>query len=167
MAVAIGTLGFTNIKIYNGGLKDWQISGFTTETLEPLPDYETKIATAEELYVYVTRAEKNGCIQANGKPVFTLLDIRNDSCMDTDTVVVSIPNRCETIMGSLDDLQNESFREKIPKDTPVFVLTETGNRDVFAIRYLYTFGYSNVSGLKFGLRGWIMANFPTAPQNCK
>jgi rhodanese-related sulfurtransferase len=167
MAVAIKNHGFNNIKIYNGGLKDWLISGFTTETIESLPECETKTVTAQELYSYILSAEENGCNQANGKPAFTLLDIRTNPGIESKSTSVVIPNRCETVMGSLDDLQDESFRKRLPIDSPIFVVTETGNRDVFAIRYLHIFGYSNVTGLKFGFRGWIMDNFPTSHKNSK
>ncbi len=167
MAVVIKALGFNKIKIYNGGLKDWLNSGLPTEAIAPLADYEARFVSAEELYAYVLHAEENGCVQVDGKVAFTLLDIRTEPDIESDSNSAVITNPCETVTGILDDLQDESFRQKIPKDTPVFVITETGNRDVFAIRYLHTFGYSNIKGLKFGLRGWLMANLPTSFNNNK
>jgi len=42
----------------------------------------------------------------------------------------------------------------------VVTLTETGNRDDIAIRYLSRFGYDNVKLVEFGMRGWIKNKLP-------
>lgn len=61
----------------------------------------------------------------------------------------------------LDDLLDESTRKTIPRTGLVVIVTETGNRDEFAIRYLSQFGYDNIVGLKFGMRDWIKQRYPT------
>ena len=48
-AVAVKGLGFTNIKIYNGGLKDWKKSGYKIDVIDPLPEYEGRFLTVDEL----------------------------------------------------------------------------------------------------------------------
>lgn len=61
----------------------------------------------------------------------------------------------------LDDLLSEEVRKMIPKVGEVITITETGNRDEYAIRYLSQFGYTNIKGLKFGMRGWLKQRYPT------
>jgi rhodanese-related sulfurtransferase len=71
-----------------------------------------------------------------------------------------IGEKCMIVSCLLDDLRNPEIRRKIPKDVPVITVTETGNRDTLAIQYLAQFGYRNIKGLLFGMRGWIKQNFP-------
>ena len=165
MAVAIRKYGYTNIKIYNGGLKDWLKSGNAITVIDRLPEYEVSFATGEELMARVASAEKDGCRTAAGKPLFTLLDLRTELSLDPAGPAVTIRTSCRTVVGLLDDLLDQSFRDKIPSDSPVYVITETGNRDAFAIKYLSTFGYRNISGLLFGMRGWIKADYPITQSN--
>lgn len=160
MAVAIRKYGYTNIKIYNGGLKDWLKSGNAITVIERLPEYAASFVTGEELMAQVSSAEKNGCRTAEGKPLFTLLDLRTELSLNSPTAAVAIRTSCRTVAGLLDDLLDQSFREKIPSDSPVYVITETGNRDAFAMQYLSKFGYRNITGLLFGMRGWIKDDYP-------
>ena len=44
-------------------------------------------------------------------------------------------------------------------------MTETGNRDMFVMKYLYRYGYTNIKGLEFGMRGWIKSNYPVERKN--
>jgi hypothetical protein len=37
---------------------------------------------------------------------------------------------------------------------------ETGNRDIFAMKFMYKYGYTNIVGLNFGMRGWIKPGYP-------
>lgn len=160
MAVAIRKHGYTNVRIYNGGLKDWLKSGNTVTAIDRLPEYEVSFLTGEELMAQVTSAEKNDCRGSAGKPLFTLLDLRTELSLDPAGPRVAIRTSCPTVVGLLDDLLKQSFREHIPSDSPVYVITETGNRDAFAVKYLSVFGHRNIIGLLFGMRGWIKADYP-------
>ncbi|WDP88404.1 MAG: hypothetical protein HUN04_01035 [Desulfobacter sp.] len=50
--------------------------------------------------------------------------------------------------------------ESLPRFGMLVTITETGNRDSFAIRHLSRFGITNIAGLKFGMRDWIKKRFP-------
>jgi len=162
VAVAIRRHGYTNIRIYNGGLKEWIGAGLPVEVIEPLPEYDVGFITAKELKQQVDLAEKSSCRTAGDKPIFTLLDLRTERIPEGLESPLVIRTCCTTITGYLDDLMNEEFRKNIPRDVPVYLVTETGNRDLFAARYLSKFGYTNVVGLQFGMRGWIKADYPMA-----
>lgn len=161
MAVAIKNHGYTNIKIYNGGLKEWQESGLPIERMEPLLDYDVQFVTNQQLHDKLLPAEGNGCRTPNGRSLLTILDLRTERIPEGATVPVVIRTTCRTISGLLDDLLVERFRNRIPIDSPVYVVTETGNRDVFAARFLKRYGFSNIFGLQFGMRGWLKADYPT------
>lgn len=167
MAVVIKNNGYSNVKIYNGGLKEWIDSGLEVESHEVLPEYETRFYTAEELKEQIDLAGKTKCLSAKGAPFLTLLDLRTERVPEGGALPLLIRSSCNTVSGLLDDLQQDDFRKKIPIDTPVFVITETGNRDDFAVKYLSKFGYTKVYGLKFGMRGWIKADFPTVSQEAE
>jgi rhodanese-related sulfurtransferase len=160
VAVAIKKLGYTNIKIYNGGIKDWSDAGHHIESREPLPKYEGMFITTDELLSAIESADKNDCISLQNKVLLTILDLRTDNYLETDTPVPAIKTRCKTIKCLLDDLINPDFRKQIPHEGLVVTVTETGNRDTFAMRYLHQYGYKNIKGLNFGIRGWIKLNYP-------
>ncbi|MBL7225660.1 MAG: rhodanese-like domain-containing protein [Desulfobacteraceae bacterium] len=52
------------------------------------------------------------------------------------------------------------MRNQIPNKGLVVLVCETGNRDWAALRYLYKWGYTNIVGLRFGMRGWIKSDYP-------
>ena len=161
MAVAIRERGYLNVKIYNGGMKDWRASGFTIEQLEPLPAYKTTFWSAEELKTRLDEAGQNGCRAGDGSSLLTLLDLRISRIPEGGERPLVIDTICPTVTVMLDDLQKSMVRQLLTQNYPVVVVTETGNRDDYASRYLTRFGYENVYGLRFGMRGWIKANYPT------
>lgn len=161
MAVAIKRHGYTNIKIYNGGIKEWVGAGLQTVAVDPLPAYDTQFVSSAELKAKLDMAESSGCRSAAGKPLLTLLDLRTERIPEGGVSPLIIQSSCPTVSGSLDNLQYNHFRVRIPRDIPVHVITETGNRDVYAARYLSSHGYSNIFGLEFGMRGWLKADYPT------
>ena len=160
MAVAIKKLGYTNIKIYNGGIKDWVDAGHKIESTEPLPKYEGMFITTDELLGAIESSDKKDCKGPQNQALLTILDLRTDNYLETDQPVPAIRTRCKTIKCLLDDLINPDFRMQIPHEGLVVTLTETGNRDIFAMRYLYQYGYKNIKALDFGIRGWIKLNYP-------
>jgi len=161
VAVAIRQYGYTNVKIYNGGLKEWISAGLPVESTEKLPEYEVDFLSAEYVKSKMDIAEKSGCLSADGLPLLTFLDLRTERVPEGAEAPLVIRSLCPTISGFLDDLQRADFRKKVPLDSLVIVITETGNRDEYAARYLYKFGYTQVLGLQYGMRGWIKADFPT------
>lgn len=160
MAVAIKKIGYTNIKIYNGGIKDWVDAGHNIESREPLPKYEGMFITTDELLSAIESADKNDCKDPQNQVLLTILDLRTENYLETDNPVPAIRTRCKTIKCLLDDLINPDFRMQIPHEGLVVTITETGNRDIFAMKYLYRYGYKNIKGLDFGIRGWIKLNYP-------
>lgn len=74
--------------------------------------------------------------------------------------MTDIKTPCPTVFCLLDELQNARVRRQIPKQGLVVTITETGNRDSFAIQYLSKFGYANLKALMFGMRGWIKKDYP-------
>lgn len=154
-------MGYTNIKIYNGGIKDWKKSGYKLDVIEPLPKYEEKFITAGVLLEKIKQADSTGCSDKEGKNILTIIDFRTENFLKTGEPISSIKTTCNTLNSLLDDLRSPEMRDKIPKDGLVVTVTETGNRDKFVMKYLYKYGYTNVKGLKFGMRGWLKANYPT------
>ncbi len=160
MAVAIKNRGYTHIEIYNGGIKDWTNAGHKIESVAPLPKYKGKFISCEELLNIMDIADKNGCQDDRHRPVLTILDLRTENYLKTDPSVPAIKTGCKTITCLLDDLIRPDIRKQIPHDSPVVIVTETGNRDIYAMQYLSQFGYRNIRGLDFGMRGWIKLNYP-------
>ncbi len=109
-------------------------------------------------------AEDRGCRDENGRAPVTLLDLRTEHLLSKDAVARStfteIQTPCPMVSGLLDALQDPRIRRRIPKSGLVVTITETGNRDVFAIQYLSKFGYANIKALRFGMRGWIKKDYP-------
>jgi rhodanese-related sulfurtransferase len=163
-AVAVKANGFTHIKIYNGGIKDWKKAGLPIETIDALPKMKTRLITAEELLALLQSAKDNHCRDASNRPLVTLLDLRTENHLPPEpgasTSITHIKTSCPRIFSLLDRLQQSEIRKKIPKTGLVVTVTETGNRDRFAIQYLSENGYGNIKGLMFGMRGWIKEDYP-------
>ncbi len=163
MAVAIKKKGFTNIKIYNGGLKDWMKSGLPVNTIEPLPKYKGPVISADELVKKLREAEKTGCRGADGDALLTLIDFRASSRLKHKIGGdrYRIKTVCPTITALLDDfIDNQELIDSIPRKGMVVTISETGNRDSFLKRYLKKYGYTNVVGLQYGMRSWHKAGYP-------
>lgn len=94
----------------------------------------------------------------------TLVDLRTEHYLDADALkhatITDIKTPCPTVFCLLDELQDLKTRNKIPTTGLVVTVTETGNRDTFAIQYLSKFGYTNLKGLMFGMRSWIKKAYP-------
>jgi rhodanese-related sulfurtransferase len=133
--------------------------------IEPLPEYAGESITVEQLMVEINRAERQGCADENGKPVLTLLDFRTENFLKTDKPISSIRTQCRTIKCLLDDLRNPEVRSQIPREGLVVLVCETGNRDKIALRYLAKYGHTNAVGLRFGMRAWIKAGYPSDTEN--
>ena len=80
--------------------------------------------------------------------------------MMTGTPMPYIKTNCRTIHCQVDDFQNPDVRSRIPQKGLTLIISETGNRDWAALRYLAQWGYTNIAGLQFGMRGWIKSGFP-------
>ncbi len=164
MAVAIKKAGFTNIKIYNGGIKDWVKADNAVVSSDPLPEYNVEFIAVDELYGKIKEAEKGNCIDDSGNPLLTLIDFRVTSITSPKLGAdfYRIKSSCRTITSVLDDfIDNKLLIGSIPAKGLVVSISETGNRDVFLIRYLSKFGLSNLKGLKYGMRNWLKADYPT------
>lgn len=129
------------------------------ESRDPLPDYQCEFLDTADVYSLLEEAEKNGCRSKQGGPAVTLLDLRAD-LHDKDKSPFLIKTTCPIITSLFDDLPKEEVRAKIPKDSLVITVTETGNRDNIAMRFLSKFGYTNIVGLQYGMRGWIKYDYP-------
>lgn len=90
----------------------------------------------------------------------TLVDLRTEHHVQAGPALAVIKTPCPTVFCLMDDLRKPAVRDQIPRSGMVVTLTETGNRDKFAMQYLAKYGYTNVTGLLFGMRGWIKAGYP-------
>jgi len=163
MAVAIKAKGFTNIKIYNGGLKDWIKSGNPTESIETLPEATVQFIDVNQLRMLLSEADKTNCMDKNGKPLLTLIDFRssNSDSIKKGADKYRIATKCHTISALLDEfIDNNSLIESIPLEGLAISISETGNRDTFLIRYLSKCCRPDIRGLKYGMRSWIKAGYP-------
>ena len=138
-------------------------SGHRIATVQPLPDVTAEFVTAQALYAMI--CHDAGGQNGDGHPRVTLLDLRTENLLGSETsggsrTVVKIKTARPIVYAFFDDLQRPDVRDRIPKDGLVVVVTETGNRDQFAIQYLSAFGYTNIKGLQFGMRGWIKEGLP-------
>lgn len=135
-------------------------SEFKIDTLELLPEYKSQYLTAEEVLSKLIPSN-NTCKNEAGNPNVTLLDLRTEHHLKDVKRPLIIKSDCLTIFCLLDDLQKDEVRKQIPKKSLVVTVTETGNRDKFALQYLSKYGYENIYGLLFGMRGWIKAGYQT------
>ena len=160
-AVAVKNLGYGNIKIYNGGIKDWQRAELPLETIHPLPEVDVPFITTETFLQQLEDARIKDCKDSHGAPLITILDFRNGNFLKPDNHRPRIRSNCKTQTLQLDDLQDPDIRASIPRKGQIVTITETGNRDAFVIRYLSRYGFSSIYALKFGMRGWIKLAYPT------
>lgn len=160
-AVAVKNLGFHNIRIYNGGIKDWQKSGLPLDAIHPLPAIDMDFIAADTLKQKLEEAQAKGCTDNHGNPLVTLLDFRNENFLQPENPPLRILSNCRTQALLLDDIRNPQTRASIPQAGLVVTITETGNRDAYVMRYLSQFGFSNIKGLQFGMRSWIKLGYPT------
>ncbi len=128
--------------------------------IEPLPATESQFIAADVLLQKIRQAEPGDCRDTQGRPLLTLLDLRTEHFLDLDKPLHYIKSNCNTIHHLFDELTDAEVRNHIPTKGLLVTITETGNRDDFAIRYLSKFGYTNVVGLQFGMRGWIKLDYP-------
>ncbi len=128
--------------------------------MDALPDYKGGWITADELLAKIRRAEFHGCLDDKGKPILTIVDYRTENILKPDNPPPSVKTNCKTMRTLLDDLGLPEIRDRIPREGLVVLISETGNRDSYAMRYLYKFGFTNVVGLRFGMRAWIKSNHP-------
>ena len=158
-AVAVKNLGFKHIKIYNGGLKDWKKSGFRTVSIEPLPEYACRFIDAQALLEKIQQGGAE-CLNDAGQPGATIVDFRTEPFLNTGTSVPYIRTACPVVYCLLDDLKKPEVRHRIPRTGFVVMVSETGNRDRAAIRYLSRYGYTNIVGLRYGMRDWLKSGYP-------
>lgn len=139
-------------------------SGLPIKTVEPLPDVKARFISVEDLLSALQSAEGQGCGDDGDQAQVTLLDMRTEHHLREHALVPStisdIKTSCPIVSCLLDELQDPRIRRQIPQSGLVVTVTETGNRDAFAIQYLSKFGYANLKILRFGMRGWIKKGYP-------
>lgn len=161
MAVAVSKLGYTNIKVYNGGIKDWQKSGFPLESRQPLPEKEVNFIETESFFALLKEYDSQQCLDNEGHPLLTVLDFRNANHFEEVPPPPTFNTECQVHVYQLDDILRQEIREKLPQKGKLITVTETGNRDEFAIRFLSQYGFTSIKGLRFGMRGWLKLRYPT------
>jgi rhodanese-related sulfurtransferase len=102
------------------------------------------------------------CLDSLGRPAITILDLRTENFLQIDTPLPAIKTECQIIRMLFDNLSEQEKRNLIPQNSLVVSVSETGNRDAAAIRYLSQYGFSNIVGLRFGMRDWIKRDYPVA-----
>jgi rhodanese-related sulfurtransferase len=126
-----------------------------------LPEIEVPFIRVDTFLQQLQDARRTNCIDSHGAPLLTILDFRNGNFLKPDNPPPRVKSNCLTQTILLDDLQDPEIRASIPRKGQIITITETGNRDTFVIRYLSQFGFSNIYGLEFGMRGWIKLGYPT------
>jgi rhodanese-related sulfurtransferase len=96
----------------------------------------------------------------NNDAIITFVDYRTQNFLKREKPLASIKSECKLIKCLLDDLKNPARRDQIPKERLVVLVSETGNRDTVVMQYLYKYGYTNIVGLRTGMRGWLKLNYP-------
>jgi rhodanese-related sulfurtransferase len=140
-------------------------SGHAVKTIEALPNVKVGFVTAQELLATLEGAQdhQKGA-EGSGTTQVTLLDLRTELHLTDDytknNLIPIIKFSGKTVFCLLDQLQRPDIRSQIPKQGLVVTITETGNRDQFAIQYLSKFGFTNIKGLMFGMRAWIKEGYP-------
>ncbi len=157
-------MGYERIKIYNGGIKDWKKNGFALSAIQPLPEVTPQFWSADQLFARINLEDPRRCLAEDGRQALLILDFRNENSLSPDAPPPRIQTRCNTMQLQLDDLRHAVVRRRIPNRGTVVTVTETGNRDVFVMRYLSAFGYSNIKGLRYGMRGWLKQGYPIETQ---
>ncbi len=127
-----------------------------------MPDYKGQFITTDALLKFVLASHQGSCADENGRPILTIVDLRTENHLkNLEKKPPIIDTSCKTLFFLLDDLLKSEVRKQIPSKGLVVTITETGNRDKFVMQYLHQFGYANIKGLLFGMRGWIKAGYPT------
>ncbi len=163
MAVAIKKSGYTNIVLYNGGLKDWVKAGYEVTAIAPLPECSISFVDVDELRKLLKAADVQNCKNSDGTPMITILDFRMSHAlrkkMSADKY--QIKTKCRTIQAQLDDfINNKELIDFLPDSGQIISISETGNRDRFLIQYLSQFHKTNIRGVKYGMRNWIKSGYP-------
>ena len=130
------------------------------ESQHSLPDVDVKFIEADALLDQLESAQAQSCIDSRGKPLLTILDFRDENFLHSDNPLPHIKTVCRTRMLQMDDIREPAVRSSLPGEGLVVVVTETGNRDEYIMRYLSQFGFTNIKGLRFGMRSWIKSDFP-------
>ena len=169
-AVAVKKIGYRNIKIYNGGIKDWAKSGMPLTRKYPLPDHTPRYISTEGLASLLADEAARGCKNEQGAATLVLFDLRNEPVLSEQQTVkeintykerlLTIDTPCPTITHLFDDCLTPEVRGDIPTDVRVVTITETGNRDAQIQAFFAKFGYQNFESLEFGMRGWIKGMHP-------
>ncbi len=115
---------------------------------------------SDELYATLKELEPLECRSSEGVPLLTLLDFRNSS-LSKNSSFKKIATSCPTRSYLLDDILLPEVRAELPESGQVIIMTETGNRDEFVIRYLSQYDFKPFISLKYGMRGWLKMRYPT------
>lgn len=133
------------------------------ERIDPLPETDITFINVDDLLAKINEADGSNCEDSSGQPLLTLLDFRApfQQASRRGSDKYRIKTNCRTITALLDEfIDNKTLIDSIPDTGQVVAICETGNRDRFLIRYLSKFGKKNIVALKYGIRGWIKANYP-------
>ncbi|PLY02272.1 MAG: hypothetical protein C0624_09055 [Desulfuromonas sp.] len=134
-------LGYKNVYAFIEGLPGWIKAGYSTKTIERLPLASIQSISPEALKEKLAQ-----------NPQMVLIDIRPD---DVSNVRIDHP-RYQVI--PLDDLITRL--DEIPRDAEVAIVCQKGKRGPTAVRYLAGKGFSNISCLRGGVKGWQDAGLP-------
>ena len=163
MAVAIKKSGYTNIVLYNGGLKDWVKAGHEVTAIAPLPECSVSFIDVDEFRDLLKAADKQNCKNSDGTPMLTILDFRMSHALQKKMSAdkSQIKTKCQIIQAQLDDfIDNKRLIDSLPDTGQIVSVSETGNRDRFLIQYLSQFHKTNIRGLKYGMRNWLKSGYP-------
>jgi len=154
-------MGFKNIKIYNGGIKDWKIRGLPLDSTEKIPDYPVNYIMPDELSKLITEADKTNCLDSEKKPILSFIDIRDyhlDKFLIADKH--TIKTTCKTHKFIIDDIRSAEKRAILP-DGKWIIFCETGGRGHYLSKFMYRLGKKDIYILKGGILNWQNKGFET------
>ena len=136
-ARVVADLGYSNVKVYPGGVPAWVASGYGLEKSNPLP--KVKIST-------VSTGELESLLGS-----VVVLDIRSKSLYKAGSI-----KDCLQVQLAMLTSQVAS----IPKGKPIVVVDHAGKQVKTAAMYLKNEGFTDVRRMQGGMMAWLGQGLP-------
>ena len=152
-AATLERMGYTQVKVLEGGINRWASQNYPTEwgTNVPSKDFGEKMEVvhhvpeieATDLHDRITRGDK-----------LVILDTRTPE----EYQRFCIPGGRSVPGGEL-ALRITDITKDLAPDTPVIINCAGRTRSIIGTRLLQRMGLSNIYGLKNGTSGWLLAGY--------
>lgn len=130
-----------------------------TQPTEETTTVDDSAANASPMTTYETLTVTEAHDQASADANAIIVDVREPSEWQTTGVpegatLISLATVTSVGSGEVDGL---------PKDQPIYVICNSGNRSRVAADHLISLGYPTVYNIDGGIQAWIGASLPTEP----